>query len=172
MDVNVAQLMKSSIGAERQYTVDETIHIEGKEVDVKGEIKLVRTDRGLLATGSLDTILEIDCVRCLQPFDCPIKIRFEEEFFPTIDVLTGLPVDLPEEQPGIFTIDEHHIVDFNDAIRQYAILTKPMKPLCQADCPGLCPTCGHNLKMGPCQCPPTEEDSRWAKLKELINKDK
>ncbi len=146
MEVNISQLMKSSIGAERHYDVDETIDIDGEEVRVKGEIKLVRTDRGVLANGSMDAILKVACSRCLQPFECPAKIRFEEEYFPTIDVISGLPLDVPEDQPIGFTIDEHHIIKLDEAIKQYALLAIPMKPLCQVDCKGICPPEGVTFK--------------------------
>ena len=168
MEVNVAQLMKSSIGAERHYNIDEPIDIDGEEVQVKGEVKLVRTDRGILATGLLDAVLTIECSRCLQLFDCPVKINFEEEYFPTLDIVTGLPLEEPDEQPGYFTIDDHHIIDLDEAIKQYAVLATPMKPLCQADCPGLCPICGHNLKMGPCGCSAEEPDSHQTVLRKLL----
>jgi uncharacterized protein len=172
MEVNVAQLMKSSIGAERHYDIDEPIDIDGKDVQVKGTINLVRTDRGILATGSFDAVLEIECSRCLQPFDCPVKIQFEEEYFPTLDVLTGLPLEAPDEQPGYFTIDDHHIIDLDEAIKQYAVLAIPMKPLCQTDCPGLCPTCGHNLKIGPCGCSAEKSDPCRVELRELLKEEK
>jgi uncharacterized protein len=152
MEVNIAQLMKSSIGDERHYDVDETLKIDGEEVQVKGKIKLVRTDRGILATGLFDAILKAECSRCLQQFDYPVNIHFEEEYFPSIDVITGLEVEIPEDQPLSFTIDEHHVINLDDAIKQYAILALPMKPLCRTDCAGLCLTCGKNLNKGPCGC--------------------
>ena len=49
MDVNVAQLMKSPIGAERRFNLDEPINIDGGEVPVSGEVTLIRTDRGILS---------------------------------------------------------------------------------------------------------------------------
>jgi len=152
MQVNIAQLLKSSIGAERVYEVDEDIDIDGRKVRVTGEVKLIRTDRGILTKGDLDANLEIECSRCLEPFQCPVDIKFEEEFFPTIDVLTGLPLEVPEEQPGYFAIDENHIIDLDEVIRQYAVLGIPMKPLCNDECVGLCPTCGKNLNRGCCDC--------------------
>jgi uncharacterized protein len=42
-----------------------------------------------------------------------------------------------------------------------------MKPLCRADCSGLCPTCGKDLNEGQCNCERTEIDPRWAKLSKL-----
>jgi uncharacterized protein len=172
MEVNIAQLMKSSIGAERHYDVDEALKINGEEVQVRGTVKLVRTDRGILATGLMDAILKVECSRCLQTFDCPVNIHFEEEYFPIIDVVTGLQVNVPEDQPCSFTIDEHHIINLDEAITQYAILTLPMKPLCQADCQGLCPTCGKNLNTGSCECQKEESDQLGTELKELLKEEK
>jgi uncharacterized protein len=153
MQLNVAQLLKSSIGTERNYRIDEDIEIESRKVRVVGEVKLIRTDRSILIKSALVAKIDIECVRCLEIFQCPIEIKFEEEFFPTIEVLTGLPYEVPEEQqPGYFIIDENHIIDLDEAIRQYTILGIPMKPLCKEECAGLCPTCGKNINQGCCNC--------------------
>ena len=67
----------------------------------------------------------------------------------------------------MFTIDDHHILDVSEAVRQYALTAIPLKALCSVNCAGLCQTCGKNLNEGPCQCPPRQMDSRWAKLREF-----
>lgn len=152
MQLNVAQLLKSSIGAERNYGIDEDIEIDGQKVRVIGEVKLIRTDRSILIKSALVAKIDIECVRCLETYQFPIEIKFEEEFFPTINVLTGLPYEAPEEQAGYFTIDENHIIDLHEAIRQYTVLGIPMKPLCKEECAGLCPSCGKNLNQGCCNC--------------------
>jgi uncharacterized protein len=99
-------------------------------------------------------------------FSCPLTLKIEEEYFPITDVVSGASSSLPEE-PSCFTIDEHHILDLTEAIRQYALLAMPMKPLCRGDCAGLCPNCGHNLNQGPCDCLPQEADPRWSELNKL-----
>jgi uncharacterized protein len=74
-------------------------------------------------------------------------------------------VTLPSpEEPSAFTIDEHHILDLTEGIRQYALMAIPMKPLCNKDCAGLCQKCGQNLNQGKCNCPAEEIDPRWSKL--------
>jgi len=168
MQINVSQLLKAPIGSIRSRKVNEIVDIagDGNSSMVQGEIKLMRTDRGILAKATLYTEVEITCSRCLSLFSCPLALNIEEEYFPTVDVIGGVPLPLPDE-PGCFTIDEHHILDLTEATRQYALLAIPMKPLCKADCAGLCPSCGHNLNQGPCNCPPQEADPRWSKLKEL-----
>ena len=165
MQINVSQLLKAPIGSIRSYKVNEVVDIasNGSGNVVHGEIKLTRTDRGILAKGTLHTEVKVTCSRCLSSFSCPLTLNFEEGYFPTVDVVGGVPIPLPDE-PGCFTIDERHILDLTEAIRQYALLAIPMKPVCRTDCAGLCPNCGHNLNYGPCNCPPQEADPRWSKL--------
>lgn len=172
MEINVAQLLKSPIGAEREYEVSGEIDVlgDGNFCSVAGKVNLTRTDRGVLVRGLLATDVGLTCSRCLSPCRCPLAINMVEEFFPTIDIITG--ARLPREEPDRFTIDERHILDLTEAVRQAAVLTIPMKPLCSADCAGLCPDCGQNLNQGPCRCPPRHGDPRWAALRELQVTDK
>ena len=167
MQINVSQLLKEPIGSTREYMMKESVHIAGVASSmVQGKVKLMRTDQGILSVAKLHTEIEITCSRCLSSFSRPINIHFEEEYFPIVDVVGGTPLPVSNE-PGCFTIDEHHILDLNEAIRQYALLAIPMKPLCGADCAGLCPDCGANLNQWLCSCPSQEGDPRWSKLKEL-----
>lgn len=166
VQINVSQQLKASIGATRDYELSGIIDIEGGNATVKGTVRLIRTDRSILVGGSLHTEIELICSRCLNLFGSPLTLTIEEEYFPTTDVYNGTPLPLPDE-PGCFTIDEHNILDLTEAIRQYAILAIPMKPLCHQDCAGLCPTCGANLNLSSCNCPPIPADPRWSKLKEL-----
>jgi len=46
-------------------------------------------------------------------------------------------------------------------------LAVPMKPLCSAECRGLCPQCGAELNSGPCGCESETTDPRWEALKVL-----
>jgi uncharacterized protein len=165
MEINVSQQSKAPIGNIREYEVDEKTDVlgNGTVVEIKGQVRLTRTNRGILAQGSFQTGIPLDCSRCLKDFVTSLAITIEEEYFPIIDVNSGTPLEIPDE-PGSFTIDEHHILDLREAIRQNALLAIPMKPLCREDCPGLCPQCGKDLNEGPCDCPEESIDPRWAKL--------
>jgi len=166
MWINVSQQLKAPMGSIRKYEVDETIDVASDKSTVQGEIELIRTDRSILAKGALHTEVKVTCSRCLSLFNCPLTLNIEEEYFPITDVVSGASLPLPEE-PGNFTIDEHHVIDLTEAIRQYVLLAIPMKPLCREGCAGLCSNCGHNLNQGPCDCPPRETDLRWSVLSKL-----
>jgi uncharacterized protein len=173
VQINVSQLLKSSIGSVREYEISDNVDIsgEGDNSLIEGNVKLTRTNRGVLVQGSFHTKIKIECSRCLNTFDYPLNVEVEEEFFPVIDVVSGIPLPLPEE-PGYFTIDEHHILDLTEVVRQNALLAMPMKPLCREECPGICANCGQDLNQGACNCEKEEIDPRWAKLAQLASVNK
>jgi len=168
MRINVSQQLKSAIGSRRSYKIKDTVAIAGGDSPVEGEAVLVRTDRGILVEAKLRTSVELICSRCLTPFQYPITLNIAEEYLPTADIVSGAPLDLPDE-PGSFAIGKSHVLSLVEAIRQHTLLAVPMKPLCRRDCAGLCPTCGHNLNKGRCHCPVGQADPRWAKLQKLAS---
>lgn len=166
----MSQQLKSPIGSVREYEIDELVDILGIGVstEVEGTVKFTRTHRGILVQGTLNAKIPVECSRCLNVFDYSITIHLEEEYFPVIDVNSGIPLEIPDE-PGSFMIDAHHILDLREAIRQNALLVIPMKPLCREDCAGLCQQCGKDLNQGQCDCNKAEVDPRWEKLADLAS---
>jgi len=160
MRINVAQQLKQSIGQVRRYQISE---INGQDLPIEGEVQLLRTNRSILVTARLQTMVKCICSRCLEEFECPLTLDIEEEYFPTTDTISGLSLSLPEGAEG-FVIDESHVLDLSEAIRQHTLLALPMKPICKDDCAGLCPDCGHNLNYGPCNCTMGTVSSPWAQL--------
>ena len=171
MQTNVAQLLKAPVGSLRTLPVDDNLEDNGMLYHVKGEVLLIRMNDSILVQGTLATQTKITCSRCLKPFTLKIPLKILEEFFPTIDIITGMRLPKPED-PGSFTIDEHHILDLTEALRQYIVTAMPMKPLCTEECAGLCSTCGKDLNRGACGCKQEEVDLRWAELLKLKNSNK
>lgn len=169
MQFNVAQLLKEPTGSTRRHHL--VVDIEGIDEGIKplspleGDMELIRTTDGILVTGKLQTKVELICDRCLEPFAANISIALQEEFRPTIDIITGISLHDTDEEST--RIDESHTIDLTEVVRQDLLLALPMHPLCRPDCAGLCPHCGKNLNEGPCECqkPP---DPRLAVLKELL----
>jgi uncharacterized protein len=135
LEINVSQLLKAPVGTTQSLEVADRIVIMDNESKVEGEVTLTRTNRGILARGRLKAGVEASCCRCLNLFDCTVDFNFEEEYFPSMDILTGARLTSPEE-PESFTINERHALVLTEAIRQYALMALPMKPLCRPDCTG------------------------------------
>ena len=116
--------------------VDDDLEIaEFGESHVSGSLKLVRTNRSIVVKGTLQTSLWLDCARCLEKYRYPLEFTVEEEYFPVTEVASGLTVE-DEFETGDFIIDENLQLDISEAMRQYVVMTMPMKPLCRLDCTG------------------------------------
>jgi uncharacterized protein len=172
LQINVAQLLKAPTGTVRQRDISEDISGIDDELEIKspltGHVKMIRSPDSILVTGSLQTVVELSCRRCLESFAVPVEVEIEEEFYPSVDIQTGaqLPVTQAEEEATI--IDEQHVLDLTEVVRQALFLAIPMHPLCAPDCAGLCPQCGQNLNEAICDCVPEEVDHRLEVLKQLL----
>ncbi len=126
----------------------------------------MQTDSGILVQGHLTAQAVLPCVRCLEPVVVPLEVDIEEIYLPTVDILTGQSVT-PEDEDQALWIDAHHVLDLREVLRQDVLVAAPVRVLCRDDCRGLCPSCGQNLNLGPCDCQ-SEPDPRWAALAALL----
>jgi uncharacterized protein len=166
---NVAQLLKAPVGSDLRQPIEGEINLHDPDAalvaPVTGTVRLQRTNQGILATGTAETTVRLQCVRGLESFEQPLRVEFSEMFLPTVEVLSGHPMPPITEDEG-FPIDARHHMDLTEMLRQQIILNLPDQPLCRADCAGICPVCGNNRNMAPCDCE-TQADQRWAALTHL-----
>lgn len=169
LQFNIAQLLKSDVGDTRSYELSaDELDLDGSVArDITGQVKFTLTGFGILAAGSAHGTLDLVCARCLEPFQAPADVSFEEEFQPQIDISTGLPSALPRND-NAFDISSSHTIDLSEALRQHFILAVELVPVCREDCQGLCPTCGVNRNMEECQCSPVEEENPFSVLQGLL----
>jgi uncharacterized protein len=167
---NVSGLIQEGIGATREHTVQGTLTSpEHGSERIGGTVNLLRTKDGVLVRANMKLVEPETCSRCLKPLEETLSIDFEEEFQATTDVRSGQPVRQPTD-PDAFKIDENHMLDLTEAVRQYREASAAMQPLCRPDCRGLCPQCGRDLNLGDCDCQKGITDSRWEGLAELLGK--
>jgi DUF177 domain-containing protein len=122
-------------------------------------------------TGRAVTRLELDCGRCLEPFEMPVDAEFELRYVPHEQNSGEGEREIAEDDLTTAFYREGTL-DVIDMLREQFQLALPMKPLCAEACRGLCPGCGANLNRAECGCTPKWEDPRLAPLKGLLNRDK
>ncbi|MBC7331444.1 MAG: DUF177 domain-containing protein [Synergistetes bacterium] len=127
----------------------------------------VRVKDGIMVWGEVTTTLKLHCSRCLEPFEFPVKFDFEVEYRRGEERLDSKEKALKDDDFRIAYFTGENI-DIEEDIKQFIILSIPMKPLCREECKGLCPVCGKNLNEGDCGCQRDLEDPRWSALKELV----
>jgi len=173
MHFNVSQLLMDAGGSSRTFDVEEKLAAVGGEArqPVKGTVRLVRTDRGVWVSAELESSVASTCSRCLSGYDQTVAVSIEEEYFPrhNAEIIAGLTDD--RDLDASCGIDDDHILDLREAVRQYTEIGEPMKLLCTPGCKGLCAQCGADLNEASCRCDNTVRDSRWGPLLELATMD-
>ena len=148
---NVAGLMTEPAGSSRNY------HVAGATVDlgedlrladpIEGDVRLARTNRGLLVQAAFTASLDALCSRCLREIEVPVEVKIDTEALPSLDIDTGLPIDQSAE-PDVLRLTDHHELDLEGEVREALQLAEPIAALCDENCPGLCPVCGERLSDG------------------------
>ncbi len=75
MVINVAQQLEEPVGSVRYYSLSEAVVTQGEPgCRIYGGLKLLRTDGGILVSGTLEATVEAVCSRCLTSFDQPLTL--------------------------------------------------------------------------------------------------
>jgi uncharacterized protein len=130
---------------------------------------ILKDKRHFQLTGTVTTMLELPCSRCLEPFRTPVDGTFDLRYQPhTHAAGSGHEAERQIEEDDLSTaFYDNDEIDLGQLMREQFYLSIPMKPLCGDDCRGLCSICGTNLNRGRCDCKREWEDPRLAVLKTL-----
>lgn len=149
-------------GVLESVSLDGPVHVVGR---------LGRDDRGdLHLTGSFTSRGETGCSRCLRPIALSPSGAFDLVLVPRSEEPTAEDHSLSAKELDMVYHDGEG-VDVDPLVAEQVVLAVPMKPLCQEDCRGLCPTCGANRNEAACDCAPDTADPRWGALAALAAKD-
>ena len=127
------------------------VHVSGAVRNMAGALSL---------EGTAETTLELVCDRCLKPFSQDLALP----------VSTLLAEELEDEENDEIVLLQDGAADLDEIFTTALVLSMDAKHLCSEDCKGLCPTCGADLNLGPCQCR-KEPDPRFAALAQLLDKE-
>jgi uncharacterized protein len=186
MQFNVAQLLQEPTGSERWYEINEDADALDEELrflgPLVGEVILMRTNSGVLLKGELSTAVQVQCIRCLSPLVAPVRFEVEEIFHPTTDIATGRPLRVDEYEGDVddlddaaLLIDDKHVMDIREVVRQSIWLALPMSPTCNWQGKGECAPedrlpeldAVRLLREGDEAILQEDIDPRWAALRQL-----
>jgi len=117
--------------------------------------------RGALVTGRIAGKVITPCDRCAEDVLLDIETAF--------DLYEETPQEGEESlEPGLLRRRGKLLeLDAGSLLWEQFLLALPVKPLCDENCPGLCPRCGKRLTEGPCDCEAAEGDPRLSVLRNL-----
>ena len=115
------------------------------------EVRLESLHDGILVTAEVDTTASGECSRCLIDITKAVEVEIQEVFA------------YSEDEAFEYQVQDDH-VDLEPVVRDLVVLSLPFQPVCQEDCPGLCPQCGVRLLDNPGHEHEEPIDPRWAAL--------
>ncbi|MDP8977341.1 MAG: DUF177 domain-containing protein [Actinomycetota bacterium] len=114
---------------------------------------------GLLVRGTLRAPLLLRCARCLAPVESDATSEVVELYADPGRAAAA------EVEPGYVIRDA--LLDLGVLLRDALVPAVPYRPLCHADCLGLCATCGVDRNEASCACVSIRVDPRWDALRGL-----
>ena len=159
MKINISNLSEGS----HEYDFEESPSLikldERFSRPVVVRIELEKRRRQLFLTGHVETVGRFVCDRCLDDFDCPVKVDYRMTY--VYNESDAGEVDKDELTVIHASTNE---IKIDDDVKDYVILAVPQKILCREDCAGLCGTCGANLNRETCNCAKEEVEPNYIKL--------
>lgn len=144
------------------------------EVADVGTVKIETTvDRGLaegdyVADGTVSFTADLTCARCVEPYPIATASSFHVTFRARPEVTEeNEEVEITDSEELDVEFYGDRRVPLKDLALEQVQLSIPMKPLCDENCPGLCPTCGANRVREKCSCEASITDERWGALRDL-----
>ena len=142
------------------------------EVVVDADVEVV--DGGVVVTGVVSSTWVGECRRCLHPVTGELVADVREIFERVPRTRQGAtagggPAALVDDSDEADTYPlTGDTLDLAPMARDALLLELPLAPLCRADCPGLCPTCGTDLTEQSCDCRQVSANPVWAALDGLL----
>ena len=124
----------------------------------------MRSGEDLLFTGTIHGELTGRCARCLEDYPLTLAREFSVVLVP--QRAFGREMELNREELSA-SFYSGQTIDVSALVQEQTLLALPSRPLCHEECKGLCPECGANLNLTPCDCQPTWKDPRLAVLSTL-----
>jgi uncharacterized protein len=164
MVIKISNLNEGIHNLEFEEKIDELELKEPFSGKYVAEVKLTKLHNRIILDINLNTTAFFECDRCGVNYNSNLQNKFQMVY-----LFGDFPVESDSDNIVYLPPDADKI-KLNKELRDYAILSIPMKKLCSEDCKGLCYTCGKNLNDGSCDCESLQVDLRWRPLVELKNK--
>ncbi|HKR65568.1 MAG TPA: DUF177 domain-containing protein [Thermoanaerobaculia bacterium] len=135
------------------------IHATADQGDLEGEY---------IADGTVSFTADLECARCVEAYPFANTSAFHVRFRPRPEAsVENEEVEITDKEELDVEFYSERSVPLRDLALEQIQLSIPMKPLCDENCLGLCPTCGANRMRQTCSCGETITDERWGALKSI-----
>jgi uncharacterized protein len=131
------------------------------------DLTLEAVPGGVLVRGTVRASATSTCARCLTPTSDTWDVEVAELYRavrPDDDDL----IDSEEDGLEYLLVDADTQLELDQLVRDAIVVGQPVRVLCRPDCAGLCPSCGADRNVEPCQHgDEAPVDPRWEALRTL-----
>jgi uncharacterized protein len=160
-DARFPDVEASGIRLVGEPSIETRVHTSGENIHIEGEL-----------SGSLDA----ECARCNRRYRHALRDSFRLILAPLGEA------DQPDDPEGAQALVRSGLwlgedletaryrgseIELDGFFAELISLEIPMQPLCDSECPGLCPVCGTDRSKEKCSCEDTKPDSPFAVLAAL-----
>lgn len=165
MLIEIDRLSEEGLEISKDFEVFSGELVEENAVFLKpvhADVTIKKIGEEIFIQGYISTCLSLICSRCLSPYEYCIDSDFNHVY---------LPEELEIEKEQLESDDMNRLfyysrkLDLKEIILEQLNFTFPLRPMCSADCQGICPICGKIIKEGNCSCAATDSDPRLDKFK-------
>jgi uncharacterized protein len=159
--INVGFIAHEEIGRSHDFPFEFDKVMLGDDLEMRsfeGIVNISRTPQGLFLQADFSGETTLECVRCLTDYEHKLNWSFTELY----------AFDKRSETESELILPDDGYIELAILIREFALLEVPISPICRPDCQGLCTECGQNLNEKDCGHNSEENDSPFAKLKDLL----
>jgi uncharacterized protein len=154
-EVGVSELDRDELASVGSATIKTTV----KPGDLESEY---------IADGTVTFTADLTCSRCAEPYPIANTSTFHVRFRPRPEIsAVNEEIEITDKEELDVEFYSDRVVPLRDLAMEQIQLSIPMKPLCDENCLGLCPTCGVNRSREECSCETSIVDERWGALKNL-----
>lgn len=154
--------------SDKGYALNDSIELDNSHLIEEGsfflegvdyQVLFKKQDQRIQAQGNIQTAISLVCARCLEQFELKIHSRFDIILFPK-ELVEQRSTALGEDDLE-YIFYENDQIDLEKILVEQVNLFIPFKPVCRADCKGICPSCGANLNRGVCPCDQAKNEIKF-----------
>ena len=145
---------------------------------VVGDLVVTASSTGMRLTGRVQTLLKLECDRCLKPYFHSLTVDIDERFVTAslLEQTTEKEKELRKAEDFVDALTDDDSLDISDIVYQAVTLATPNTCLCGDQCPGpQMPTnSGKKASLSRDKDAKKDEkpiDPRWKNLKSLFPKE-
>ena len=137
-------------------------------VSIEANARTGDMDDEYIADGTVNFTADLECARCAEGYPFANTSTFHVRFRPRPEVSAeNEEVEITDKEELDVEFYSGRAIPLRDLAIEQVQLSIPMKPLCDENCLGLCPTCGVHRSRESCSCGESIVDERWGALKNL-----